>query len=307
MFTNQRQKRLISWGLLILAFIVLSEVAQGAVRQPWWERLFTQGRLHVYFLDVGQGDATLIRTPQGKNILIDAGPDLSVVYRLGEVLPFYERVIDLVILTHPDQDHILGLLEIFNRYQIEQVMTTPLNSNSPVYELIKQSADSQGIVWQEIAAGDNFWIDGILFEILYPEKSFITSIIDQQDNNIFSLVIKVVFQQVSFLFSGDLPKEEELSLVNENTNLSAGVLQAGHHGSKTSTSLEWLRAVKPKYVVVSVGVDNRFGHPHYRVLRDIERVGAKILRTDREGTIIFVSNGEDIIFGKNSFFCYATF
>ncbi len=291
---NQHKKAFIRVVLLVFIFIVVSDVSQWIINQPWWEKVFTQGKLQVYFLPVGQGDATLIRTPYGKNILIDAGPDLSVVYRLGEELPFYERVIDVVILTHPDQDHILGLLEIINRYQVEKVMTTPLNSNNPVYELIKQSADSQGISWQEIAAGDNFLIDGVLFEILYPEKSFTASSNDQQDNNIFSLVVKVVFQQVGFLFSGDLPKEKELSLVNKGLGLSAEVLQAGHHGSKTSTSLEWLQAVRPRYVVISVGADNKFGHPHYRVLRDIERAGAKILRTDREGAIVFISDGVNI-------------
>ncbi len=291
---NQHKREFIRIVLLAFIFIVVSDVSQWIISQPRWEKFFTQGNLQVYFLNVGQGDATLIRTPYGKNILIDAGPDLSVVYRLGEELPFYERVIDLVILTHPNQDHILGLLEILNRYQVGQVMTTPLNSSNPIYELIKQSADSQGVAWQEIAAGDNFLIDGILFKILYPEKTFVTSAVNQPDNNVFSLVVKVVFQQVSFLFSGDLPKEGEISLVNRNLGLSADVLQAGHHGSKTSTSLKWLQAVRPSYVVISVGADNRFGHPHYRVLKDIERVGAKILRTDREGTVVFVSNGVDI-------------
>ena len=294
MLIIQHKKALIRWAVILLAFIALSDILQVLVQQPSWEEIFTSGNLRVYFLDVGQGDATLIRTPQGKNILIDAGPDLSVVYRLGEVLPFYERIIDLVILTHPDQDHILGLLEIISRYQVKRVITTSVSSDEAVYRLIKQRASQVGINWLTVKAGDSFLLDGVLFKILYPSESLIVAGGDKQDSNIFSLVVRVVFKQVTFLFSGDLPKEGELFLVGQGAILSADVLQAGHHGSKTSTSLQWLRAVEPKYVVISVGADNKFGHPHYRVLKNIGLVEAKILRTDQQGTIELVSDGVNI-------------
>ncbi len=276
--------------IVAIAGLSFSNILLQLTSQPQIEKLFTKGRFHIYFLNVGQGDATLIRTPSGKNILIDAGPDLSILSEVGRALPFYERVIDLAIITHFDQDHILGFIPLSQRYQIRQVWKSRWTVENDLWRILVGNLKRQGTKINQVKTGDTLLIDGVRLEILYPEKQ-----VASNDSNSWSLVIKArLGDGVSLLFSGDLPQAQETMLVKQGAPLQANILQVGHHGSRTSSNLDWLQAVSPDLAVISVGKDNKFGHPHFRTLRNLDLLNIKVLRTDKIGTIHLVSDGRII-------------
>ena len=245
------------------------------------------GRLELHFLNVGQGDALLIQTPEGYNILVDGGPDNAVLYELGKYLPFYNRQIDLMVLTHPHADHLAGLVEILKRHQVNKILTTGVFYGSAEYEkwlaLIKEKnipveiANHQGIM----PLGGQ-----VHFFILFPEISLENKKIKNVNNA--SIVGKLIYGKSSALLSGDFEDEEELV---GKVDLTAQILKAGHHGSDNANSRKFLAAVGPKYAVISVG-ENKYGHPNQKTVENFEALGAKILRTDQPGDINFVSDGQ---------------
>lgn len=247
----------------------------------------------ISYLDIGQGDATLIQTNQYKNILIDGGPDLSLIYQLGKVLPFYEKHIDLMILTHPDQDHMYGLIEVLKRYQVDELWLNGIDDQTADYLYFLSVANDYNVPIKIVQAGKELIIDNLKLSVFYPFESLQNKKID--DTNESSLVIRVDYYHNSFLFTGDLPINKELELVKKNIDLKVDVLKAGHHGSKTSSSLKFLQKTKPFYVIISAGKNNRFGHPHFRVLKNISKIGAKVLRTDQMGNIQLITDGKDIL------------
>lgn len=251
-----------------------------------------QGRsnLEVTFLDVGQGDAILIETPFGQNILIDGGPDGKIIKRLSEELPWWDRKIDLMILTHPHSDHVSGLVDVLKRYEVSKVLYTGAIHNSPDYiawlELIKEKRVDLNIINhpQKILLGDDCVLD-----IIYPLTK---DDIDRQSNlNNTSIVAKLSYGQTSFLFMGDAEKEVEEALLKNKDKLQADVLKVGHHGSDTSSTEDFLKMVQPDYAVIEVGIDNSFGHPSARVIKRLERANINIFRTDINGSIRFISDG----------------
>jgi len=241
-------------------------------------------------LNVGQGDAILIKTPADQNILIDGGPDNAVIKRLSENLPWWDRTIDLIILTHPHDDHVNGLNDVIRRYRVKRVLYTGVAHNSPGYlvwlKLIKDKHIPLTIIDrpQTIELGA-----GCRLKILYPFKSFLGREVDNLNNS--SIVSKLVCGQVDFLLTGDIEEEVEKVLLDAEIDLSAEVLKAGHHGSDTSLSEDFLAAVKPKTAVIQVGGDNKFGHPSRRILKRLTRIGAAIYRNDLDGTIKISSDG----------------
>ncbi len=273
--------------LLIAAFLLLKEILN------WWPNFKSnRSQVDVYFLDVGQGDATLFYTDSREVILVDGGPNLSVLYELGKALPFYERTIDLLILTHPDSDHINGLVEVVKRYKIKRVLFTGISDDLAAYKIWQEYIRLSGAEIVIAQAGQRFIYGGLNLAVLYPledlsNRTFV-------DTNESSLAIKFSFQTIDFLLTGDLPIEQELILVNSGNDLSAEVMKTGHHGSKTSTHQSFLDAVKPQYVVISAGKDNNYGHPHYIVLQRLLSRHINILRTDEMGTIRIVTNGQNI-------------
>lgn len=249
--------------------------------------------LEVNFLDIGQGDAILIKTPFGQNILIDGGPDNTIIKRLGENLAFWDKRIDLMILTHPHDDHVTGLIEIIKRYRVKRILYTGVVHSAPNYlawlETVKERKIPLVIIDrpQTIKLGKECYLD-----ILYPKESLLGREVGNLNNT--SMVVKLVCKGNKFLFMGDAEIEAEEELLNNNVDLSVDVLKVGHHGSDTSSDQEFLRIVAPKIAVIQVGKDNDFGHPSRRVIKRLERIGAEIFRNDLEGTIKIVSNGEEI-------------
>lgn len=282
--SNPDKKYLKLIGSLILVTLIL-------LGSFWY-----QGRdryLEVIFFDVGQGDATLINTPAGKKILIDGGPDNKVVTRLGPYFGFYDKNIDLMILTHAHSDHLVGLVEVLKRYKIKKILYTGVVQTTPEYlewlKLIKE----KNIPLEIAVAGHDFLFDSnIKLKILFP----LDDLTNQKfaDLNQSSIVCAIVYNEVNFLFMGDLPSEQEEQLLKIiGTGLKADILKVGHHGSKYSTSNEFLKTVNPALGIISVGVDNKFGHPNPLTLNKLNRYKVKILRTDQQGEIEIKSNGDD--------------
>lgn len=251
--------------------------------------------LKVNFLDVGQGDAILIQTPFGQNILVDGGPDDTVLKRLGgEMLP-WDKKIDLMILTHPHADHITGLIDVIKNYQVEKILYTGALHTTPQFlewlKLVKGRKIPLTIIDrpQTIQLGEKCEI-----QIIYPFKSLAGQSVANLNNS--SIVFKLIYGQTSFLFMGDAESEVEDELIKSGMPLKADVLKVGHHGSSDATSEGFLKMVSPQFAVIEVGRGNDFGHPSGRVIKRLERFGAKILRTDSERTIRLLSDGENIKF-----------
>lgn len=249
--------------------------------------------LKVSFLDVGQGDSILIKAPAGQNILVDGGPDDTVLKRLGgEMLP-WDKKIDLMILTHPHADHVTGLIDIIKSYQVAKILYTGATHTAPPYlewlKIVKEKNIPIVIVDrpQTIKLGENLEI-----QIIYPFSSLVGKSVANLNNS--SIVFKLVYGETSFLFMGDAEKEVEDELVKSGVPLEAKVLKVGHHGSADATSEEFLKMVSPRFAVIEVGRKNDFGHPSGRTIKKLERIGARVFRTDLEGTIRLRSNGEKI-------------
>jgi competence protein ComEC len=240
--------------------------------------LETRNFLRVYFFDVGQGDAALVRTPTGKNILIDGGPDDLVLWRLGEELPFYVRRLDYIIVSHFHDDHITGLIEILKRYQVSKIIFVPSEIYSPAVAAFQEEIKKLNL------SIINIKTTGVLRLDDYCGLFFINpSSLNIKDNANNSLVTKLDCSGHKFLFAGDNELEAEAALVKSGFDLSADIFKASHHGSKTSNIEDFLEAVSPQKMIISVGADNRFGHPNQEVLDRTTSKGINIWRTDIQG------------------------
>jgi competence protein ComEC len=254
-------------------------------------------KLHVSFLDVGQGDAILIQTPNGQDILIDGGPDPQKInLELSKKLPFWDRTIDLVVCTQPQADHITGLIEVLQRYKVKQVLEPGLSYNSSIHQEWCSLVEEKQIKRDKAQAGQEIDLGnaGIKLEVLNPPASLWVGTSDDVNNN--GVVLRLSWGKFSFLFTADIGEEVEFELIGQRANLKSTMLKVSHHGSKTSTSQQFLAAVNPEVAVISVGEDNSFGHPSPEVLeRLIDRLGEdNVYRTDEDGTIEFITDGEKL-------------
>ncbi len=254
-------------------------------------------RLEINFLNIGQGDAALIKTPRKKTILIDGGPPTNAVLReLGKVLPFWQRNIDLIIVSHPHDDHFGGLSGVAQRYRVGAVMITDYAYESAAYkeflEIIKNK--SIPIIY---AKQEDLIIDGVTFNIIYPAGSLADDNIENANNA--SIALRVSYGEIDTLFSGDAELELENQLLATVKNeLDSEILKLGHHGSDTSSSELFLDAVSPELAIASAGVDNSYGHPSPRILKRLERRAIKSYRTDLDGTIRLKTDGEKVYHRK---------
>ncbi|MFO7679257.1 MAG: DNA internalization-related competence protein ComEC/Rec2 [Chloroflexota bacterium] len=255
-----------------------------------WSRSQPDGLLHVAFLDVGQGDAIFIQTPSGRQILVDGGFYPSILNdQLGRQMPFWDRHLDLLIATHPDADHVAGLVEIFERYTIDQLLTDGAETGeSGIYDALLAAAQENETALHVAQAGEVIEIgDGVRLEVVHPGPHF-----NAQDRNNSSVSFRLRYGDFSLLLTGDAEEAGEEAMLAQGLPLAAQVFKAGHHGSHTSSSPAFLEAVRPQIIVVSAGVGNRFGHPHPEVLERAQAIGASVLRTDELGTIEVTTDGQ---------------
>lgn len=251
------------------------------------------GVLTVAFLNVGQGDAIYIEAPNGNQMLVDGGPPSGAVLReLGRVMPFWDRSLDVVLATHPDQDHVGGLPSVLARMRTDNVITTENTSDTGAYGAFEKAILKEGSRRVLARADEKIILDeGVVFEILFPNMNTAG-----WETNTASIVARLSYGDQSFFFTGDSPLSVEKYLVGKNGSaLHSSVLKLGHHGSKTSSSKVFLSAVLPEYAVVSAGKDNKYGHPHKEVTDLLAELKIPSISTADHGTVIFRTDGADLV------------
>ncbi len=275
----------------LLTIITLLLIADIAIAAVFFRH--ERGVLTVAFLNVGQGDAVFVEAPNGNQMLYDAGPPSGAVLRaLGEVMPFYDRSIDIAVFSHPDMDHIGGFLDVFDRYKVDVALEPGASSTNGVWSEAERSINAHGVA--HLLARKGMTIDmggGVEADILYPDRDM-----SHTETNSASIVMRIHYGDTSFLLSGDLPKNlEEYEVATYGDHLHSQVLKLGHHGSHTSSSGTWLAAVHPDVAVASAGLNNRYGHPHKDTLALLDQLHIPYLITFKEGTIRFESDGIKVI------------
>lgn len=258
----------------------------------WYAALYAEAHrnLNVSFFDVGQGDTIFIESPDRTQILIDGGPGNAILAKLGRAMPFWDRSLDLVILTHAHADHVSGLVEVLKRYRVDRILESGEAYGTPEYAEWRRLAQEKNIPVTVAHAGQEIRAGALVIAVLSPfENKSGVSLKNPHDANVST---KLIYGGTSALLMGDAEKMIEYRLVYERSeSLRSDVLKVGHHGSKTSSSQEFLAAVSPKIAIIQAGRKNRYGHPTQEVLDRISAAGAAIFRTDLDGDIAFASNG----------------
>lgn len=247
--------------------------------------------LKVVFLDVGQGDAIYIEAPNGRQMLIDGGPDAKLLSALSEVMPFADRSIDLVLATHGDFDHIGGLPLLFDNYKIKTIIQNGAISTTDISSSLEEKIEKNKINKVTARRGLHIILDqkkNIYFDILYPDRD-----ISSLESNDGSIVGKLVYGDNSFMLTGDatLYVENLIEWNEKEETLQSDVLKLGHHGSRTSSSLLWLEEVNPSVAIISAGKNNKYDHPHKEILDRLSSLSIPYLSTAKVGNIIFKSDG----------------
>lgn len=245
--------------------------------------------LVVSFLDIGQGDAILIQTPSGKNMIIDGGPSDIVLSKLGEKLSYFDNTIDVMVETHPDADHVTGLIPILENFVVKKIIVSPVLGKTGIFGDLAKHIDDEEAEVHTGAQGDTIdFHDGVTATILYPSKNYKEK---KNDTNDASVSLVVQYGEETFLLTGDLPSVEEHNLLSAGVSKHITVYKAGHHGSKYSSSEQLLSFIEPEYSVISAGKDNKYGHPNSEALGRLERFSKEILSTIIRGTISFSTDG----------------
>lgn len=250
-------------------------------------------KLRVSYIYVGQGDSILIQIPNGKNILIDAGENDQGNKVVSYLRSQGVKRLDVTIWTHPHADHIGGADVVTSAFDIGQVVMPKVTSTTQTYRSLIEAINRKGLKITEAKAGLKLDLGPeVNAQLLAPNST------NYEEVNDYSAVLKLVYGQTSFLFTGDAQTVSEEEMIKKGYDLKADVLKVGHHGSHTSTSAAFLAKVQPKDAVISVGKDNDYGHPHGGTLLKLQAVGVTLYRTDLSGTIVAESDGKNITFTK---------
>jgi competence protein ComEC len=236
----------------------------------------------MVMLDIGQGDAIYVRSPAGQDILIDAGPSAKVVEALQHEMPRGDHTLELVIATHLDADHIAGFPAVFEAMQVEQVFTNGAPSTTKTGETFFASVQAEGIAPEVLERGERIETPGLLIEVLWPTRNYKSS-----ETNERALVLRLQTAKETVLLTSDVSDKVEKKLMELQTPLNATILKVGHHGSKSSSSAAFLKAVGASRAGISVGEKNRYGHPAEETLTRLQNAGLTIHRTDRSGPLTF--------------------
>ncbi|WP_415336596.1 ComEC/Rec2 family competence protein [Clostridium perfringens] len=249
--------------------------------------------LMISYMDVGQGDAAYIKV-NGNDILIDAGPRSNSKELLEQLKAKNIDDFELVIATHPHEDHIGGMVDVFKEYEVKAFYSPKITHTTKTYENLVKAVKDEGLKTKELKGGMVIDLgEGAKFEVFTPQKS------EYEELNDYSPIMKLSFGDTSYLFTGDAEKlAEEEALAKYKTSLDSDVIKFGHHGSSSSSSNAFIEAVSPKYGIISCAKDNKYGHPHSETLDIIKKYNIKTFRTDTDGEIILTSDGKSINFNK---------
>ena len=267
-----------------------------------WQR--PDNKLRVVVCDVGQGDATLVSW-KNYQLLVDGGPDNSVLSCLGKNMGFWDRKIEVVAVTHPQADHITGLIEVVERYEVGKLIVANVVNDTSEFWRLRQVVEERQVEVKELTKGDRLRLGAVELKVLWPKERGGEPLVwkggdesaqvlgkktYQGDVNQMSLVLLGSFGKFDFLLTGDIGEKEEQELVEELGPVE--LLKVAHHGSRYSSSQGFIDKVKPEIGVISVSKKNRFGHPTETVLDRLAEVGARVMRTDRDGMVRIVSDGQ---------------
>lgn len=260
---------------------------QGKLAEP------VKGQLKIHFIDVGQADSILVQTPGGKTMLIDAGNNPDGINVVSYLKKQGVSKIDIIIGTHPHEDHIGGIDTVINSFDAGTIYMPKVSSNTKTFEDVLTAAENKGLKITTAFGGNTLELDPELkVEMLAPNAY------KYEEINNYSAVCKVSYGNTAFLFDGDAEEISEKEMINRGYNLNADVLKIGHHGSCSSTSDEFLNKVSPKYAVISVGKSRDYGHPNKLTMEKLRNKGIPVYRTDQCGTVIAVSDGKNISFNS---------
>lgn len=273
--------------------IIISSIIFLIIKLP--NHLIQKDNLSVHFIDVGQGDCTFIKSPTGENILIDSGDNYASDKVLSYLDSYGVRKIDILIATHPDTDHIGAMDDVIYNYNVGSIFMPDIASESVNYFNLLDAIDYKNKIESPLYAGDIFeFKNGMILEILSPIEGKI-----YRDTNSNSIVAKLTYEDTSFIFTGDSTIENEMDMMRKNFDLSCDVLKLGHHGSITSSSIEFLKETSPSMAVVSSGRNNDYGHPNDEVIESLENLKIPYVNTAYYGDIIFISDGKKVSLLKN--------
>lgn len=249
------------------------------------------GFLKVFMLDVGQGDAILIQAPGGNQVLIDGGLGEAVLGQLSKILPPTDRSLDVIVVSHPHLDHLGGLPAVLEQYEVGIVLEAREDYDSSIFRTWRQGVKAENARQIEAVAGTLLDLgNGATLTVIYPFKS--TEGILTRTPHEHNVTVLLRYGQTEMVFTGDMETKAEAALLAAGLNLNAEVLKIGHHGSKTSTSPEFLEAVSPQVALISAGRKNRYGHPDPLTLKRLEDFGVPYYRTDTQGLVTLTSDGE---------------
>ena len=258
----------------------------------WQETKFNDGKLHIVFCDVGQGDAIFIRTPGKTDILLDGGPDRKVLDCLAAHMPFWDRAIELMLLSHPHQDHFAGLIDVLGSYQVVSFATEKLRNDTAGYRELEEQLDHVGLKTSYLTSGNVVRADhGVSISVVAPSREFLekTSVNGeiQESEGFGTLILRLSYGEFSLLLTSDA----QILQLREAGDISVDVLQVPHHGSRFGIDRETLDKLAPAAAIISVG-KNRYGHPTDEILSMLKGKEISILRTDQDGEIEIVSDGK---------------
>lgn len=244
------------------------------------------GKLHIIFCDVGQGDAAYIRFPDGRDMVVDGGPDNKIIDCLGRHMPFWDRNIDVVVMTHPQKDHFYGLISVFERFNVAYFVRSTIESSDQSFKTLQDSVAKKQVPIQYVSSGSRVAVSSTSLSMLSPPN--ILGAATPGEVNDDSLVFWLRFGSFDALFTADATMTETKNLADHEVEL----LKVPHHGSKTGMTKGFIDLLKPKLAVISVG-KNSYGHPSPEALKLLADIGARVLRTDKDGDIEVISDGKN--------------
>lgn len=280
--SNLKDKDITLLEQLVIEGVIAEDVGEGLIK--------IDEDLEIHFIDIGQADAILIKSGN-KSMLIDAGDNKHEKLIVDYIKEQNIERLEYVIATHPHADHIGGIDAVIDNFEIGKVIMPNVTHTTKTFEDVLDSMENKGLKGTIAKAGDEYFLNGLQFTILAPNAEKYSNL------NNYSVVVKLVHGDNSFLFTGDAEAISEREMIeNQKEHLKVDLLNVGHHGSTTSTTQEFLDLVDPKYAVIQVGEDNKYKHPEDEVLNRLKDKNIEIYRTDLHGTIIAISDGKDIIF-----------
>lgn len=280
----------ITLGLLWRVHLTVNKVYQ--VHQVDKVDQFTSGTIKITFLDVGQGDASFIEFPGGGQMLVDCAVDARILEALGRVMPYYDRDLDYLVISHPDLDHYGGCIDVLTQYNVKNIVYNGMQKPSDkAWQWFWDLVQKEGAIYHELRQEEIWDIASTTVHFYYPSQSvkelIKTDLYKNYNGNNLSIIMGLESVGHQVLFTGDAETDLEKYLVSTyNNKLKSDILKVGHHGSSNSSNKDFLAVVQPAYTVISVGKENKFGHPTLRVLKRLERTNAQIFRTDLQGDII---------------------